>query len=179
MDILRAARAAFGSVGFSRATIRLIASDAGVDPALVHHYFGTKADLYAATIELPASPSQLAGAITSVDRSQLGEAIAHAFFGIWDDEHARAPLLAMLRGAITGHDAGLVAFREFLTDTLLGVLVPLVTFDDARLRVTLAASQLIGVAVIRYIVGLEPLASASKDEIIAMVAPRLQTYITG
>ncbi len=177
-DILAAAREAFARLGYARATIRRIAADAGVDPALVHHYFGSKADLYAASIALPIPPSVLLGPVLAADSHDLGRRLAAAFFTLWEPEESRAPLLAMLSGALTGHDDGLEAFREFLTDAVLGMVAPRVPFDDRELRVAVAASHLIGVAIARYVVRLEPLASATVDEIIELVAPRVDSYLS-
>lgn len=174
--ILSAARAVFGEVGYERATIRRIAAVAGVDPALIHHYFGPKADLYAAAIAVPVSPRQVTKAIVEGGLAGAGERITRLFFGIWERPEAREPLLAMIRGALAGNRGGLEAFRQFLERELLGKVVPLVDAPDPELRVGLAATHLVGVAIARYVVRLEPIASAGVDDLVAMVAPRIQSY---
>lgn len=178
-DILDAARAAFAADGYGPATIRRIAADARVDPALIHHYFGTKADLYAATIEMPINPTLLSSTLAGVPAGRLGEAIARLFFSIWSDPDNRARLLAILSGAMTGHDAGVDAFTAFIEEGLLAAIVPDVVGEDRSMEVTLAAGHLVGVAILRYAFGIEPLASVTNDELVAMVAPRIQSYLTG
>ncbi|GIU92771.1 MAG: TetR family transcriptional regulator [Acidimicrobiia bacterium] len=174
--ILAAARRVFGEVGYERATIRRIAGAAGVDPALVHHYFGPKADLYAAAISLPVSPREVAKAIADPGLEGIGERVTRLFFGIWERPEARRPLLAMLRGALEGEDTGVEAFRQFLEEELLGRVAPLLDSPDRYLRVSLAAAHLVGVAVARYVVRLGPIASADLEELVELVAPRVGSY---
>lgn len=178
-SILVAARTAFGERGFDQSTIRGIAEVAAVDPALIHHYFGTKADLYAAAIEIPLSPSVVTAAVMADGIDQAGANLARAFFSIWEDPLGREPLLGMLRGAITGNDAGVQSFRQFIGAVLITAIAEHVDAPDSTLRVELAASHLVGIAVIRYVIQLEPLSSTPVDDIVAMVAPRLQSYLTG
>lgn len=176
-EILAAARAAFGEVGYDRATIRQIASTAGVDPALVHHYFGPKADLYAAAIDVPISPRDVAQAMVAGGIEAAGERITRLFFAIWEQPEAREPLLAMIRGALGGSPGGLEAFRQFIEHELLARAAPLIDAPDRELRMTAAAAHLVGVAIARYVVGVEPIASATPDELVALIAPRIQSYL--
>lgn len=176
-QILAAARATFGEVGYDRATIRQIASSAGVDPALVHHYFGPKADLYAAAIDIPISPRELAEAIVSGGVEGAGERVTRLFFSIWERPEAREPLLAMMRGALSGNTQGVDAFRQFIEHELLARVAPLIEAPDRKLRMTAAASHLVGLAVARYVIGVEPIASAAVDDLVALVAPRIQSYL--
>lgn len=176
-EILAAARTTFGEVGYDRATIRQIAATAGVDPALVHHYFGPKADLYAAAIDVPISPRDVAQAIVAGGLEGAGERITRLFFSIWEQPEAREPLLAMIRGALGGTPHGLEAFRQFIEHELLARAAPLIDAPDRELRMTAAAAHLVGVAIARYVVGVEPIASASPDELVALIAPRIQSYL--
>lgn len=176
-QILAAARATFGEVGYDRATIRQIASSAGVDPALVHHYFGPKADLYAAAIDIPISPREVAEAIVSGGVEGAGERVTRLFFSIWERPEAREPLLAMMRGALSGNTHGVDAFRQFIEHELLARVAPLIDAPDRKLRMTAAASHLVGLAVARYVIGVEPIASAAVDDLVALVAPRIQSYL--
>lgn len=178
-EILAAARTAFGEVGYDRATIRAIAAAAGVDPALVHHYFRTKEDLYAAAIRMPISPAAVSDTVLGGDLTELGERMATLFFSVWEQPEGREPLLAMLRGAMTGNDAGVDAFREFASRALLGRLVVAIDRPDARLRTQLALGQLLGVAMLRYVIRMDPVASAPTEEVVAMVAPVLQHHLVG
>ncbi len=176
-QILSAARATFGEVGYDGATIRQIASTAGVDPALVHHYFGPKADLYAEAIDVPVSPREVAEAIVGGGIESAGERITRLFFSIWDRPEAREPLLAMIRGALGGNVQGTQVFRRFIEHELLARVAPLIDAPDRDLRMSTAAAHLVGVAIARYVIGIEPIASASQDDLVALIAPRIQSYL--
>ena len=175
--ILTAARSAFAAVGYHAATMRGIAGEAGVDPALVHHYFGTKEDLFASSIELPLRPREVAEMILSDGIERAGTNFARLFLTIWETPGARDALLAMLRGALTT-DQGAATLREFVSEALLGRVASQLSGPDAGVRVALAASHLIGVAVLRYVVGLEDLRRPSAEELADMVGPRIQAYFT-
>jgi AcrR family transcriptional regulator len=176
-EILSAARAAFGRHGYDRATIRGIASDAGVDPALVHHYFGTKAELYSDAIAVPVDPRRLAAVIDAPDGETLGRRMATFFFRVWEDPVAREPLLGMLRGATSGNSAGADAFREYVSSALLPLIASALEGPERQLRVTMAMSHLVGIALLRYVIRIEPIASAPVEQLIEMVAPRMQSYL--
>ena len=176
-DILAAARTSFGERGFDRTTIRGVAGEANVDPALVHHYFGTKADLYAAAIQVPIGPAALVSAVADGPRPQMGERIARLFFTVWENPESREPFLAMLRGALGGNEQGTSGFREFITHGILGRLAPVLGGDRPDLRLQVAVSHLVGIAVLRYVVGVAPLDDLDAEEIIALVAPRIQSYL--
>jgi AcrR family transcriptional regulator len=177
--ILAAARAAFGERGYGGASVRGIARDAGVDPALVHHYFGTKPGLFAAAMALPGDPSLIiAAALADGPREEMGERLARTFLGVWD--HAdRTPVLALLRSAVSHEDAATM-FRQFVEEAVVGTVAAAIGGgEDARLRATLAASQLVGVALARYVVGIEPIASAPSEQLVARLAPVLQLHLEG
>ena len=176
--ILAAARRAFGERGFGGATIRGIAAEAGVDPALVLHYFGNKADLFAAAVAMPVAPSEALAALASVERDRLGETILRLIVGIWDDPDALAVWLGLIRSATSDPDAARM-LQEFLANVILDHIGHLLDEPDAALRVSLVASQVVGLGVARHVVRLEPLASASSDELVAAVGPTLQRYLTG
>jgi AcrR family transcriptional regulator len=176
-EILDAARRVFSEVGFDRATVRVIAAEAGVDPALIHHYFGTKDELFAASINLPMPVAGAVRAVFAEGGNQMGRRLAETFFSIWEQEEGRTALLGILRSALGGEDRALGAFREFLTSAVLDQIAPQISGERAPLRAILMASQLVGVALTRYVVRLEPVASAPIEEIIELVAPRLQSYV--
>ncbi len=176
-EILEAAKGVFAEVGYDRATIRAIATVAGVDPALIHHYFGNKEELFAASIALPLPPAELIRSVfAEASPEQVGKHLAEMFFSVWEQTEARESLLGILRSAMGGEDRAVAAFRQFLTTAVLDQIAPLIQADDARLRALLMASQLVGVAMTRYVVGLEPIASAPIDQIVDLVAPRIQSY---
>ena len=175
--ILAAARAEFGAKGFHQATIRGIAAEAGVDPALVHHYFGNKEDLFGLSIDLPLRPSDVIDATLGDGIESAGRNITTLFFTIWENPQSRDPLLALLRGAITT-EQGAEVLREFFGTAMLGKVAPLIGGADAELRVSLAISQLIGVAVLRYVAGFPTLRSVPVETLVESLAPRIQAYLT-
>jgi AcrR family transcriptional regulator len=176
--ILDGARRAFAEQGYQRATIRGVAELAGVDPALVHHYFGTKQDLFVAAVQLPINPVPQLMAVLGEDPDRTGERIVEVFLSVWDHAADRSPLLALIRSAV-GDERAAAMLREFITEEVLGQLAHRLGSPDARLRATLVGSQLIGLAMARYIVRVEPLASAPAAELAAAVGPTLQRYLTG
>ncbi|HEX6286615.1 MAG TPA: TetR family transcriptional regulator [Acidimicrobiia bacterium] len=176
-EILEAARSVFAERGFDRATIRAIAANAGVDPAMIHHYFGTKDQLFTASIDIPAAATERVLDLLAQDPDDLGRHLAETFFGVWENEEPRTALLGILRSAMGGEDRAVLAFRQFLTSVLTAQLAPKIRGEGARLRALLMASQLVGVAMTRYVMRLEPIASAPIAEVIDLVAPRLQSYV--
>lgn len=178
-EILEAAKRMFAAHGYDRATIRGIAREAGVDPSLIHHYFGSKDALFAASIDLPIPAAEVVRSIFARGGEDLGRGLAETFFMVWEGSQARDAFLGILRSAIGGEDQAVEAFRQFMTTALLDEISPLIGGDDSRLRALLMASQLVGVAITRYVVRLEPIASASVEDIVDLVAPRIQSYVDG
>jgi AcrR family transcriptional regulator len=174
--ILREARQSFGSAGFSGTTIRGVARAAGVDPALVHHYFGTKGELFAASLELPFDPSVVVPALLAEGMDGLGERVVRTFLGAWDASPGQGPLLALLRSAVSDETAA-QSLRDFLTRVVLRPLAHAAGPERAELRASLAASQVVGLAMARYVVRLEPLASATPDELGPLVGATLDRYL--
>jgi AcrR family transcriptional regulator len=178
--ILDAARGRFAATGFRGATIRAIATDAGVDPALVHHYFGTKRDLFAAVVEFPATPDRISTAMEGTPPEELGARVVTTFLSVWDDPEHADRLRALLRTAVTDP-----ATADLLQQFVLGMLLQPVMArlgtspEEARRRVVLAGSQLVGLAVLRLVLHVEPLASATREELVATYAPTVQRYLTG
>ena len=168
--ILAAARRAFAEQGYQRATIRGVARLAGVDPALVHHYFGTKQELFVAAVRLPVNPVEQLTAVLAAEPDEVGRRLVETFLSIWDHAAGQSPLLALIRSAVSDKDAAAM-LREFITEEVLGPI--------ARRRATLVGSQLIGLAVARYIIRVEPLASTPSAEVAAVVGPTVQRYLTG
>ncbi|PZT72498.1 MULTISPECIES: TetR/AcrR family transcriptional regulator [unclassified Streptomyces] len=175
--ILEAARAQFAERGYDKTSVRGIARAADVDPALVHHYFGTKDEVFAAAIELSFEPALLVPAVLEGGSADVGERLARAFIGIWENPATRAPLLAVLRSALT-HEAAAAVLRGFVLRRLLDRVAAGLDIPDATFRAELAASHMVGIAILRYVLKAEPLASTDPEEIITMVAPTLQRYLT-
>jgi AcrR family transcriptional regulator len=176
--ILDAARRAFAEQGYQHATIRGVADLAGVDPALVHHYFGTKQGLFVAAMQLPVNPVEQLTAVLAEDPGQAGERMVEVFLSIWDHAADQSPLLALVRSAV-GDEHAAAMLREFITEEVLGPIAHRLGSPDARLRATLVGSQIIGLAMARYIVRVEPLASAPAAQVAAAIGPTLQRYLTG
>lgn len=176
--ILEAARETFAQHGYDGSTIRAIARAAGVDPALVHHYFGSKEELFAATMELPVNPADVLPGVLAGDTAELGERLARLFLGVWDGAASRRPLIALVRSA-TSNELAAAMVREFVEHALLGRIAARLESEDAELRASLVASQMVGLAIARYVLRLEPIASSEPEAVVAALAPNLQRYLTG
>lgn len=181
--ILDSARNLFADKGYAGASVRGIARAAGVDPALVHHYFGTKEQVFVAAMQLPVSPGELLPEVLAGDPAQLGERLVRMFLQVWERPDFRAPMLGMLRSAMTG-EQGAAMLREFVESALVGRVAAAVGGVGGvggvdPLRVQAAAAQLVGVVILRHVIALEPLASATTEEVVALVAPIVQQHLTG
>jgi len=176
--VLDAARTEFAEKGYDGASVRGIARAAGVDPALVHHYFGSKEQVFVAAMALPMDPASALPDVLAGDPDQLGERFARLFLRLWSDEAFREPMLALLRSATTG-EKGAQMLREFVGSALLGRLAQGLTGADVPLRVSTAAAQLVGIVMLRYVIKLPPMVAATEDELVALVAPTLQRYFAG
>ncbi|HLL34229.1 TetR/AcrR family transcriptional regulator [Streptomyces sp.] len=176
--ILAAAREEFSEHGYEKTSVRGIAKAAGVDSALVHHYFGTKEQLFQAAVETVFAPALSApDVIFEGPADEIGERFARFLFGVWENPVTRTPLLAVLRSAVTNEVAAAV-FRRLVTSQLMRRVAGRLGLPDAELRAELAAAQLVGVAMMRYVIKLEPLASADIEVIVARVAPVVQRHLT-
>jgi AcrR family transcriptional regulator len=175
--ILEAARTEFAERGYDKTSVRGIARAAGVDAALVHHYFGTKDEVFAAAIELSFEPALVVPQVLGGPREDLGERLARYFIGVWENPVSRAPMLAVLRSALT-HEAAAKVLRGFVLRRLLERIAAELDVPDPTFRAEVAASHMIGIAILRYVVRAEPLASEDPEKIIAMVAPTLQRYLS-
>ncbi|MGW1315429.1 TetR/AcrR family transcriptional regulator [Streptomyces sp. NPDC002426] len=175
--ILEAARTEFAERGYDKTSVRGIARAAGVDAALVHHYFGTKDEVFAAAIELSFEPALVLPQVLGGPADGLGERLARYFIGVWENPVSRAPLLAILRSALT-HEAAAKVLRGFVLRRLLERIAAELDVPDPTFRAELAASHMIGIAMLRYVIRAEPLASADPEKIIGMVAPTLQRYLS-
>jgi AcrR family transcriptional regulator len=172
--ILTAARNRFGAVGFDRATIRAIATEAEVDPALVLHHFGNKQGLFVAAHELPIDPGELIAEVVAAPVGERGERIARAYLEIFGAPGS--PALSLLRAAATKPD-GAAMLREFIEDAFLRQAAELAGGADADLRLALVGSHLIGIVVGRELIGVTPLVERSIDELVVAVGPAIQRYL--
>ncbi len=177
-SVLAAARAEFAEHGFDGATVRAIAVRAGVDPAMVNHWFGGKEALFAASLDVPLDPNVLITEVLPGDPERLGERVVTRFLLIWDNTGGGRPLAALVR-SVASHEVAARMMRQFVTHFVARRIVASVAPDRPELRAALCATQLIGLGMIRYVLRLEPLASADHATIVAAVAPNLQRYLTG
>jgi AcrR family transcriptional regulator len=174
--IVAAARTEFAGKGYDGASIRAIAARATVDPALVHHYFGTKEQVFVAAMSLPFDPATALPDVLAGDPQQLGERLTRLFLTVWEDARTREPLLALLRSAMT-REAAATMMREFVSQALLGRVAGALAGPDAPLRAQAAVSQLIGTAMLRYVLQVEPVASAPVEELVAVLSPAVQLHL--
>jgi AcrR family transcriptional regulator len=174
--ILAAARSHFAEAGYEGATIRGIAAGAGVDPALVLHYYGSKDGVFQAAVEFPIDPAEFIPRLLEPGLDGLGERLTRFFIETWDSPTGR-PLLALIRSVVANEGAAAL-MRDFVSRAVLGRVAQALDLDRPQLRASLAASQLVGVAMLRYVVRVEPLASASAAEVSAWLGPTLQRYFT-
>jgi AcrR family transcriptional regulator len=176
--ILASARELFARNGIDKTSIRAIASAAGVDAALVHHYFGTKQQLFVAAVRIPIDPMLVIGPLRETPVGELGLKLPSLLLPLWDSEMG-AGLIATLRSLLAGNEVSLI--RSFLQEVVaveVGTRV-----DDppgsGRIRVQFVASQLVGVVMARYILELEPFKSLPVQQVAETIAPNLQRYLTG
>jgi AcrR family transcriptional regulator len=172
-----AATEAFAAAGFDGATIRGIAREAGVDPALVHHYYGSKERLFVATMQLPFDPAQLAQTLVSGGVDGIGERIMRFAVGVWEQPRLRPVVQGIARSAASDPQAAAI-LRGLLEATLLPAIRNL-GVDQPELRASLLWSQVIGVVFGRFVVQVSPLAEADPEDLVAIVAPALQATISG
>jgi AcrR family transcriptional regulator len=176
--ILAAARACFAEAGYDGATVRGVAARAEVDPALVHHYFGSKQQLFVAAMELPVDVPAVVPQVLAGPPEELGRRFVDYVLRLWDTPAYRPLLLGVVRSATTDAvAAGML--RQLLAEGPLLALARTLDRPDASLRAVLAGSQVIGLAMARYVVKVEPVASASLDELVRAIAPAIQHYLAG
>lgn len=175
--ILAAARDRFARHGFSGTTIRAVAADAGVDAALVHHYFGSKDELFLAALQMPVDPRKVLASVVAEGKEGAGKRFLETFLAVWEDPELQPSLLAVARGVM---DPG---SQRLLTQGFLPVVVQPIGralgLDHPEHRMMLVASQVVGLILLRYVLAVEPLASMPRDQVVATYGPTLQRYLTG
>ena len=175
-DILDAARRVFAEKGYERATIRSIASQAGVDPALVMHYFGSKEELFAAGLDVPVNPATMMRTVFESTEGPVGVELVTTMLTVWDQQGDINPFVGILRSA-TGDGPVHDLVREFIHATILESLTGFLRGPDPELRAGLIASQLVGLLVGRYLVELDPLVEASVETLAHRVGPVIDEYV--
>jgi len=173
--ILDAARGQFAAKGYAGASVRAIAREAGVDPALVHHYFGTKEQVFVAAMELPVNPGDLLPDVLAGDVDHVGERLVRMFLQLWSRPDFREPFLGIVRSAFTSEE-GARLLREF-ADRALVARVAAAVGSAPPLQIEAAAAQLVGVVLLRHVLRMEPLASAPEEDLVALLGPTIQRYL--
>lgn len=174
--ILSVAREHFAAHGFVGASVRGIAGAAGVDAALVHHYFGTKEDLFVAALQLKVDPREVLLPVIEGGVDGAGERLVRMFFSVWEDETARLPLLALVRGVF--EPGGQRLLRDGVLRVVFGPVGVGLALDEPDRRMALVASQMVGLVMLRYVLQAEPIASAPVDQLVATYAPVIQRYLS-
>ena len=175
--ILAAAARQFSELGYDRTSMRAVAAEAGIDQALIAHYFGSKHELFIAAVEFPLDPAKILPEVLAGDRTSIGERLARVQLTLLEDPDARRRLTGLVRAAASEPEAARM-LREFLMRAVIGPVAQALGSDEPELRVNLVGSQIIGLVMARYIVEVEPLASLPAERIVDMIAPTLQRYLT-
>jgi AcrR family transcriptional regulator len=176
--VLRAAKRQFAVHGYEKTTLRAIAREAHVDPSMVLYLFGSKTELFRESLRLIIDPGVLTAAISDGDVGDVGYRMARAYLGMWEAPDTGASMVSMLQSATSNSHAH-EAFRSFMQSYVLtAVSGALGGGDEARLRATLAATNLVGTAMLRYVMRVPPLATLSVDEVVALVGPTVHRYLT-
>jgi AcrR family transcriptional regulator len=187
--IVESARAQFADHGYRGATIRGIAAAAGVDPALVHHYYGTKEALFAAAMRLPVVPSEVLAAALSGGRARsaepgIGALLVSTALTLWESAELKDTFLGLLRSAVTNEQAS-VMLREFISETILSTVARVAgpgghaAPAEAEYRAAMVATQMLGLGMTRLVFQLTAVVGASVEELAATVGPTVERYLTG
>ncbi len=175
--ILAAAARQFSELGYDRTSMRAVAAEAGVDQALIAHYFGSKHELFIAATEFPLDPARVLPEVLAGDRASIGQRLARVQLTQLEDPDARRRLTGLVRAASSEPQAARM-LREFLMREMIAPVAQALGSDEPELRASLVGAQIIGLLMTRYITGLEPLASLPADRVADLIAPTLQHYLT-
>lgn len=175
--IVRAARIQFAEHGYDGATIRGIAREAKVDPALVHHFFTSKQGVFAAAMRDALNLTEVLQDVWEPGLEGAGERLVQAFLGLWEDRETRLPLLGIIRSAVT-HEESAVLLRDFVAGEILESITQAGQHPEGQARAALIGSQLIGLAMMRYVVIINPLSVMAVDDLVRLIGPTIQRYLT-
>jgi AcrR family transcriptional regulator len=177
-QIAAAARRRFAAHGYDRATLRGIAAEAGVDVALISHFFGSKQRLFVTVMGFPFSPREVVPQIVGPGLEEAGERLARFVVSLLEDPDGRARAMGLVRAAASEPEAA-EAIRRLLMRELIGAFVENLGVPDADLRASLVGSQVVGLVMARYVVQIEPLASLEPEALVKAIAPTFQRYLEG
>lgn len=176
--IVRAATMEFANRSYEAASMRSIARKAGVDPTLVHHYFAEKANLFAESIKAPIRPDRVVKEILAGPRERIGENIIRYLLGALEEGSARTRMISLIHTAL-GQEFAATMLRQFLVREVFTRIADAIGGGDSELRASLAASQIVGLMIVRYGIRVEPLASAPIEEVVARIGPVIQWHLVG
>lgn len=181
-EILDAARTLFAERGFAGTSIRGVAAAAGVDPALVHHYFGTKEGLFRAVLDVPIDPEALVASMTEGRSAEIPRRLVETFLGVWESPETGPAMISFLRRAMADQESATL-LRDFVGTTVLRTaaeqLLDHVDSAAARSRIALVVSQMLGLVLLRHVLCVEPLASMPLPRIADAVTPTIERYLHG
>lgn len=175
-DIIQAARKLFAQQGFHGTTMRAIAREARVDSALIHHYFVSKEGVFTAAIGDAWRPEQIIDEVLRSGRGGEGERLIRSFLSLWENPETRDPVLAVIRSAVSYDEAAQV-IRDFVAGQIVGHIVGIISESLRQLRTTMIVSQIVGLLMVRYVIGIEPLASIDPELVAALLGPTLDRYL--
>jgi AcrR family transcriptional regulator len=176
-QVLDAARAAYARRGYLNTTLKGVAAAAGVAPDVVRRYYDNREALFVAAMRLPFDPAMSIAQLLAPGIDGLGERLVRVTLRMLDDPETRDQLAEMIKDG-AGATKATTALREFFETEMVDRVVAALGVPDARMRVVLVTSYLMGVATSRYVLQVEPLASASEDAVVAMVGPMVQATLT-
>jgi AcrR family transcriptional regulator len=168
----------FAERGFDRTSVRAVAAAAKVDPALVHHYFGTKQLLFLEAVDFPIDAIRAVEGIHAGDTEHVGERLVRFALRLWANPEVLPRLLGVLRSAVTDDEAARMLGVLFTRQGPVQ-LVRRLGSDQPELRAELVGTQLVGLAIARHILHVEPLTSADDEVVVAAVGPTMQRYLVG
>jgi AcrR family transcriptional regulator len=176
--LVNAAREVFIEQGYDGATVRAIAARAGVDAAMVNHWFGGKEGLFGeAVLKLPFNPQDILDILLAAEPDAIGETIVRTFLSRWDA--TGGGVFTALMRSITSHDEAAGMLRDFFVKFVFKQVIARFSPDHHELRASLLATQIVGLGMVRYVARFEPLASSDVDTVAAAIAPTLQRYLRG
>lgn len=177
-EAIRAAAARqFAERGYDRTTLRSIAAEAEVDPALVAYFFGSKQKLFVEVVEPPFSPAEVVPRLFAGDRESLGERLAEFVLTVLENENARQRVIGLVRAAASEPEAARLV-REMFGREMVTRVAEALDVEDGQLRANLVASQVVGLVMARYVIAMEPIAAAPPETLRRALAPNLQRYLT-
>jgi AcrR family transcriptional regulator len=176
--ILDAARPMFADRGYRDTTMRAVAQAAGVDVALVAYYFGNKEGLFAESMDIPVHPEELIGRAFADGPDAAGPRLVEMFLGLFESPATGPALVGMLRSAVSDESTR-KAFSEFVATAILRHYEELMPGPDTRRRIMLVGSQLIGTAMLRFVLRIEPMVERPRDQLVADLGLAVQRHLTG